>query len=78
MRNNSSEEMNILVESKQRIGGNNGLYFRRRIKRKASLSYGAEKPVSVYTDGKVQMVSRWKIVEGGKPYLVTTILKPVK
>lgn len=29
-------------------------------------------------NGKVQMVSRWKILSDGTPYLATVILKPVK
>ena len=29
-------------------------------------------------NGKVQVVSRWKILNDGTPYLVTIILKPVK
>ena len=30
------------------------------------------------TNGQVQVVSRWKILPDGKPYLATVILKPVK
>lgn len=30
------------------------------------------------TEGKVEVVSRWKITSDGKPYLATVILKPVK
>lgn len=29
-------------------------------------------------NGKVQIVSRWKILSDGSPYLATVILKPVK
>lgn len=29
-------------------------------------------------NGKVQLVSRWKILADGTPYLATVILKPVK
>lgn len=29
-------------------------------------------------NGKVQIVSRWKILEDGTPYLATVILKPIK
>jgi len=29
-------------------------------------------------NGKVQVVSRWKILPDGTPYLATVILKPMK
>lgn len=28
--------------------------------------------------GRIQIVSRWKVLEDGTPYLATVILKPVK
>lgn len=30
------------------------------------------------TTGNIQVVSRWKILENGTPYLATVILKPIK